>query len=243
MTLLVSRIIVSVVIIYCTLYALKYTWTHNMDPREWLKKPVTALLPEVKHNDGGNLTINQYNLIYETTCDLSKAKKDVSVLENNIVDAYKGYMRIRVSKEFLNTNFNIPVTLKYESASYEPVMLTFQNVPIKGAGIIITSPEREKNTSIYLNESFIKYKGFGPQTYTEDLVFKMYYNENHVFVVTESAEIQFLNLPPGSSYKPPPIRYGRNIIVGYFEENGIHKKYDPSEVDALEQYFKTYRSQ
>jgi len=191
-----------------------------------------------------NLTVNQYTLIYETAADLSIAQKDVNVLDSNIVDAHKGYMRIRISKEFLNSNFNIPVTLKYESGRYEPVMLTFRNDPIKGAGIIITSPERNKNTSLYLNESFIRYKGFGPQTYTEDLVFKMYYNDNNVFMVTESAEVQFLEVPAESSYKPPPIRYGRNIIVGYFNEDSKNDKINvSSEVEGLERYFKTYTLQ
>lgn len=118
-----------------------------------------------------------YTLVYSPPNALPEAQRDVQVLKSKIIDARKGYMHVRVSKEFLNRAFDAPVTLRYESGRYEPVAVTFRNDPSKGAGLIITSPEREKSASIFLNEC-IRFSGFGAQTYTEDLVFSLYYTES-----------------------------------------------------------------
>lgn len=189
---------------------------------------------------GRDITINKYELSIVSSDNKPNEDNSVKVIKYKIVDANKGFMYIRVAKEFLNTKFNIPLTLKYKSGRYEPVALTFKNDPVKGAGIIITSPERQKTTKIFLNEC-IRFSGFGPQTYTEDLRFRLYYNNNCVFFVTESGEIQFLNIPPGVSYKPPPIRFGKSTCMAYFDNE---RKEDNSkcstELKELEQYFETF---
>ena len=189
---------------------------------------------------GRDLTINRYELIVESSEERSNTNNSVQVLSYKIVDATKGFMHIKVAKEFLNTKFNIPLTLKYKSGRYEPIALTFKNDPVKGAGVIVTSPEREKTTKVFLNEC-IRFSGFGTQTYIEDLIFKLYYDKNCVFFVTESGEIQFQNIPPGVSYRPPPIRFGKFTCMAYFdEENKESNSKCSSNLNKLEQYFETY---
>ena len=188
---------------------------------------------------GRDITINKYELIVESSDKKSK-ENNIEVLKYKIIDANKGFMYIRVAKEFLNTKFNIPLTLKYKSDKYEPVALTFKNDQSKGAGIIITSPERQKTTKVFLNEC-IRFVGFGPQTYTEDLRFRLYYNSNCVFFVTESGEIRFCDVPPGTSYKPPPIRFGKLKCLAYFDnENKEANSKCSSQFKELEEYFETY---
>lgn len=189
---------------------------------------------------GRDVTVNRYELVVEPSEKRSNTNSPVQVLSYKIVDANKGFMRIKVAKEFLNTKFNIPLTLKYRSGRYEPVTLTFKNDPVKGAGIIVTSPERQKTTKVFFNEC-IRFSGFGPQTYIEDLIFRLYYNENCVFFVTESGEIQFLNIPHGVSYRPPPIRFGKLICIAYFDEERKERNSKcSSDFNKLEQYFETY---
>lgn len=190
---------------------------------------------------GRDITVNKYKLSIESSNTKPKGDKSVEVIKYKIIDVNKGFMHIKVAKEFLNTKFKIPITLKYKSGRYEPVTLTFTNDPEKGAGIVVTSPERQKTTKVFLNEC-IRFSGFGPQTYTEDLIFRLYYNKNCVFFVTESGEIQFLDIPPGVSYKPPPIRYGDGFTcVAYFDnENKEDNSKCSTELEELKQYFETY---
>jgi len=157
--------------------------------------------------------------------------KEVKVLKDDIVDAQRGYMHIRVSKDYLNNNFKIPLTLKYTHGQYQPVMLTFKDDPKFGAGIIFVSPERKERAEIYLNQCF-RFKGFGKMYYTEDLVFEFYYNDYCIYFVTNSAEIQF-------ERQLPPIRYGRNICIGYFNQDNKEKNRNASsDFSKLEAFFK-----
>ncbi len=149
-------------------------------------------------------------------------------------------MKIRISKVFLNSKFDIPITLKYISGLYEPVMLTFRNHPTKGPEVIISSPEHKNNASIFLYES-IKFTGFGPPTYTEDFIFNLYYNESKGFLIPEDGEVRFQNIPPSTSYKLPPIRLNGPTMIGYFNEEDKDKHIDTTpELEALKKHFQTY---
>ena len=240
MSLLISRIIITIIFAAVFGFALKLVWTRNVNPLEWFRKPIEKIIPEVETD--GVLTVMEPSATYEApSMTVDDTNKDVEKLDDYIVDVNKGYMRIRVSADFLNSDFDVPVTLKYEGGRYEPVTITFKNDPEKGAGIIVTSPEWEGNIAIYLNEHF-RYVGFGTQTYTKDLVFSLYFNKQAVYMVTESGEIQHLNQPKENSYKLPTISYGRNILVAPFNPDDLEaKKNAEAEVEELEKYFKTYQ--
>lgn len=159
--------------------------------------------------------------------------KEVGVLEDKIIDAQKGYMRIKVSKNYLNSGFDMPVTLKYKSGRYQPVMLTFTNDKKWGAGVIFTSPEYERRSSIYLNQC-IRFEGFGKMTYTKDLIFELYFNDYCIYFITNSGEVKF-------ERQLPPIRYGKQKCIGYFEENNEKNKQASADFSELEAYFKKYK--
>ena len=157
--------------------------------------------------------------------------EEVEVLDDDIVDAQRGYMRIRVSADYLNNSFKTPVTLKYAHGDYQPVMLTFKDHEEFGAGVIFVSPERDQKAEIYLNQCF-RFEGFGKTYYTEDLIFEFYYNDYCVYFVTNSAEIRF-------ERQLPPIRYGRNTCIGYFDPDNKERNKDASaDFPRLEEFFK-----
>ncbi|MFB0555343.1 MAG: hypothetical protein ACETWQ_18715 [Phycisphaerae bacterium] len=157
--------------------------------------------------------------------------EQVKVLNDDIVNAQRGYMRIKVSKDYLNESFKSPVTLKYTHGKYQPIMLTFKDHEEFGAGVIFVSPERDRKAEIYLNQCF-RFKGFGKMYYTEDLIFEFYYNDYCVYFVTNSAEIRF-------ERQLPPIRYGRNICIGYFDQNNkARNKNASADFPRLENFFK-----
>ena len=177
--------------------------------------------------------------VYETEGNLSKAKRDLEVLESHIVDANKGFMRIRISKEFLNYKFSIPITLRYKSGRYEPVTLTFKNNPTRGPGIIVTSPEREKQVACHLFDG-LKFRGFGPPTFAEDLVLRLYYNNKMAFFKAESGLIEFLNTPHGG-YKPPPIFPGHLYMEYFVELSQEEKARGRSDFEELKKWFEIHR--
>jgi len=190
--------------------------------------------------DTGDVTINN-NFIYETSKDLTEAKNEVTVLESHIVDASKGYMKIKIANDFLNSKFDIPITLKYKFGRYEPVTLTFKNHPTKGPGIIISSPEHEKNVSVFLND-FINV-GNAHKIYTKDFIFNLYYNESKVFLYAESGEVSYVNNSDSTSSEPfnMPIKY--IVFTGYFNEDSKSITVGtPPELGELIKYFQTYKS-
>lgn len=182
-------------------------------------------------------TINNYYVTEKIFSDINNRTinnfKEVRVLEDRIIDAQKGYMKIEVSKEYLNSGFDMPVTLSYRSGRYQPVTLTFTNDKQWGAGIIFTSPEKENKSSIYLNQCF-RFSGFGKMTYTANLVFELYFNDYCIYLVTNSAECKF-------EHGLPPIKYGKNLCLGYFNNNDAQNAQASSDFPALEAYFMKYK--
>jgi len=138
--------------------------------------------------------------------------KDIEVLEQKIISAQKGYLKIRVKKNYLNHVFDDFITLSYEyEKKYQPMMLTFVNDLEWGAGVIFNSPEYQNRAEVYLNKCF-RYSGGGKMTYTEDLIFQLYYNDFCIYLTTNSGAIKF-------EHSLPPIRYGWNNCIGYFDES------------------------
>jgi len=155
----------------------------------------------------------------------------VELLQYKILSSQKGYMKIRVSKDYLNTSFNDPITLKYEYMKYQPVMLTFKNDEKWGAGVIFNSPEYKKRAEVYLNQC-IRFSGGGKMTYTEDLIFELYFNDYCMYFATISGMLKF-------EHTIPPIRFGRNLCIGYFDENNSEKNKNASkDFPYLEEFFK-----
>ena len=188
----------------------------------------------------GDITINN-TFMYETSKDLIEAKNEVSVLESHIVDVSKGYMKFKIAKEFLNTKFDIPITLKYKSGRYEPITLTFKNHPTKGPGIIISSPEHEKNISVFLNEYINVGKAL--KIYTKDFIFNLYYNESKAFLYAESGEVSYVNNSDSTSSEPSQMPIKNIVFTGYFNEDRKSiTAGTPPELGVLIKYFQTYKS-
>lgn len=154
----------------------------------------------------------------------------VEVLQYKIVSSQKGYMRIKVSKDYLNTSFNDPITLKYEYGKYQPVMLTFKNDDTWGAGVTFNSPDYQKRAEVYLNQC-IRFSGGGKMTYTEDLIFELYFNDYCMYFATISGMVKF-------EHTIPPIRFGRNLCIGYYNDNDSKKNKNASkDFQHLEKFF------
>lgn len=96
---------------------------------------------------------------------------EIEIIESKIISAQRGYIKIRVATQFLNAVYDDFVSLSYEYERYQPVMLTFVNDTLWGAGVIFSSPEYRNTATVYLNQCF-RFKGGGRMTYTEDLVFQ-----------------------------------------------------------------------
>jgi hypothetical protein len=159
--------------------------------------------------------------------------EDIKVLENKIIDAEKGYMKIRVSKDYLNRGFDMPVTLSYEHGKYQPVSLTFTNHEKWGPGIIFLSPEHANRSEIYLNQC-IRFKNLGNMTYLQDLVFDLYFNDYCIYFVTNSGEVKLDRLPNHITYKG-------FTCTGYFNENNPKNKQASNDFPKLKAYFEKYR--
>ncbi|MBN1974556.1 MAG: hypothetical protein JW787_13030 [Sedimentisphaerales bacterium] len=150
-------------------------------------------------------------------------------------------MKFKIVKEYLNTKFDIPTTLKYKSGPYEPVTLTFKNHQTKGPGIIISSPEHEKIVSVFLND-FINV-GNAHKIYKKDFIFNLYYNESKVFLYAESGEVFYVNNSDSTSSEPfnMPIKY--IVFTGYFNEDRKSITVGtPPELGELIKYFQIYQS-
>lgn len=226
---MVLKIIYTIVATMIYFGIVYYIWTHTMDYPNWLKN----LFPTVPQQiEAPESPTQSYTKIFIDTDNNNIDNFDeVKVLTDTIIDAQRGYMRIRVNKNYLNSTFTTPVTLKYEHGKYHPVMVTFQKHDKFGAGIILVSPERERKAEIYLNQCF-RFEGFGKMYYTEDLVFELYYNDYCIYFVTNSAEIRF-------ERQLPPIRYGRNLCIGYFNPEDEEKNNNASaDFPRLEEFFK-----
>jgi len=156
---------------------------------------------------------------------------EVKVLSQKILSAQRGYMKIEVDKNYLNRNFDDPITLNYKSGKYQPVMLTFINDKKWGAGVVFTSPEYERKAAIYLNQCF-RFGGGGKMIYTSNLIFELYYNDYCIYFVTQSGEIRF-------EHTLPPMSYGKNLCIGYFNEDDKERnKRASTEFPELERFFK-----
>jgi len=167
--------------------------------------------------------------------------KEVRVLEDRIIDAEKGYIKFKIAKGYLNTKFDIPTTLKYKSGRYEPVTLTFKNHLTKGPGIIISSPEHEKNISVFLNE-YINV-GNALKIYTKDFIFNLYYNESKAFLYAESGEVSNVYNSDSTSSEPSQMPIKNIVFTGYFNEDGKNiTAGTPPELGVLIKYFQTYKS-
>lgn len=186
----------------------------------------------VVHQGAGDINVTYTYHFYDAADRPITEFKGVEVLNHRIVDANRGYMKIRVSKEYLNTEFGRPVTLKYESREYQPVLLTFTNHETRGPGIVIASPEHKGNAEIFLYEQF-RFTGFGKRTHTSDLVFTLYYNNYSAYLVTESGTFVY--------EKGPPMGWGKCILIGYFNESDPRNKNASKDLPALEAYFRRNR--
>ncbi|MBN1818834.1 MAG: hypothetical protein JW828_15840 [Sedimentisphaerales bacterium] len=204
------------------------TW---FTPKKWIWNSVKNSPGSMVYQSEGDINITYQSNFYNKDNDIIADFKDIEVLDNKIIDASKGYMKIRVSKEYLNTEFDRPVTLKYEARKYQPVLLTFTNHETKGAGIIVSSPERVGNAEIFLYECF-KFIGFGKRTHTSDLVFKLYYNDYCAYFVTESGTFQY--------ERAQRLEWGKNTLIGYFNKNDPRNKNASKDFSDLEKYFKKY---
>jgi hypothetical protein len=71
-------------------------------------------------------------------------------------------------------------------------------------------------------------------TYTSDLIFELYFNDYCIYFVTNSAEIKF-------EKGLPPIRFGENRCIGYFDDNNEKNKQASADFPALEAYFNKYK--
>ena len=186
---------------------------------------------ETKHAQEMRALSEVKAILYDKEKNQVTDSNDVKVLSQNIISAKKGYMRIAVSKSYLNTNFDDPLTLRYESGRYQPVAVTFENDAQWGPGVILTSPEHENTAKVYLNQQ-IRFRGFGKMTWAEDLVFKLYYSDYFRCFVPESGEVRF-------EHGLPPIRYGRIKCLGYFDEEDQERNRGASkDFEELEAFFK-----
>ena len=163
--------------------------------------------------------------------------KDVIVLSQNILSSQAGYMRIKVSKILLNTSPERSVTLKYKSGGYEPVMLTFKKDRKWGPGIIFTSPEHERKTEIYLFQCF-RFQVGGKMTFIKDFIFDLYYNDICVYLCTKSGEIRWEYPSNYAGYRMPPVKFGENTCLGFFDPHAKDKNNDASKkLDELKKLF------
>ena len=159
---------------------------------------------------------------------------ELTVEDYDIIDSQTGFMKVRVSQAYLNTRFSSKRTLSYGRREYEPLLLTFSDDAQLGPGVIISSPEPDRNSRVFIDQC-IRFEGFGPKTYTSDMVFTLYYKGDCVYFAPE-VSFSFLNLPDPNGYKPPPIRYGAGeVCLSYFSTKASHVCQPISEV---EEYFR-----
>jgi hypothetical protein len=158
---------------------------------------------------------------------------DVEVVYNKIFDSQKGYMRVKVKKEYLNTNFEIPTTLKYTSGKYQPMLLTFTNDSKWGAGIIFNSPEHSNRASIFLNQQ-IRFEGFGKMIYIKDLILDLYFNDYCIYLIPKDGMITFDKIPQKIVLNGP-------TCLGYFDEDSPKNKNATKDLTDIITYFQKYR--
>ena len=155
---------------------------------------------------------------------------EIEIIESKIISAQRGYIKIRVATQFLNAVYDDFVSLSYEYERYQPVMLTFVNDTLWGAGVIFSSPEYRNTATVYLNQCF-RFKGGGRMTYTEDLVFQLYYNDFCIYLVTNSGAVEF-------EHSLPPLRYGLNTCIAYFDNDNTDKNSTASkELPRIKAFF------
>lgn len=146
----------------------------------------------------------------------------INILEEKVEDTNKGYLRIKIHADYLNSAFSTPVILKNAFDKYQPISLLCDSDPERGPGIFVVIPNKEFRTVFYLTD-FLKFENLGKLIYVEDFVFDIFYNDISVYFVTYSWKMKF---EPTASImtKIGPIKLGPNLITRPYD----NKSYQPA---------------
>jgi len=140
----------------------------------------------------------------------------VQILDDKIIDNNKGYIRIKILIEYLNSKFSTPVTLKNSNREYQPVTIICDNDPERGPGFFVILPIREARTVFYFTD-FLKFENFGDLKYVEDFVFGIFYDDFAFYFITNSGAIKVEPLKPIGTHIVKPIKIGTNLISRPFD--------------------------
>jgi hypothetical protein len=133
---------------------------------------------------------------------------DVKVEQHDVIDSQRAFLKVRVSKDYLNSSFVSRRTLAYGNRRYQPLLLTFQSDPQKGPGVLVSSPDEGRNTHVFLDEQ-IRFRGFGTRTFTSDMLFNLYIWDQCVyFMPTVSVAFE-----SGPKFNLGP----NNVHMAYFQ--------------------------
>lgn len=160
---------------------------------------------------------------------------DIEIQQHNVIDAQRGYVRIKIGKYYLNTSFDSQIPLRYEGSEYAPVLLTFENDTQFGPCINVVSAKHNRSAEVCLFHGF-KFD-FGLKRYwVDDFVFDLYFNDAFVWLCTVSGSLEW-EQPPNAEpgyYVPRRIKFGENKVVGYFiDENDPRRRQHAAEYESL----------
>jgi hypothetical protein len=149
----------------------------------------------------------------------------VQILQDQIFNNNRGYIKIKIQKNYLNSKFSTPVTLKNSNRGFQPITVICDSDPDRGPGFFVVLPDKEARTVFYFSD-FLKFENLGELIYIEDFVFEIFFNKSSFYFLTISGAIKLEQTHPHGTRFLNPFRIGTNLFARPFDNKSYEAAYN-----------------